>query len=57
MFNLRNPTEEQLQQQYQGLVEQLAKLGLKPEDVPRELEKLRKQIDAEISKHRNKKSA
>lgn len=46
-------TEKQ-QAQYRALVEELAKLGLTPEDVPSALQNLRAKVKAELSKVREK---
>lgn len=35
--------------QYEALVAQVRKLGLEPEDVPRALEELRRQIEADLA--------
>lgn len=47
MFNKRNLTKKEIAAQHTALVEQLAKVGIKPEDVPAALRDLRCQIEAE----------
>lgn len=49
MCNKRNPSEEEITAQYNALVNYLAKIGLKPEDVPQALEELQLQIRNELA--------
>ncbi len=54
MCNKRNPSEEEITNQYNKLVDYLGKIGLKPEDVPQELQKLQKQLSADMARHQKR---
>jgi hypothetical protein len=48
MFNKRNPSKEELAAQQTILLEHLAAMGLKPEDVPQAMQELQNQIKTEL---------
>lgn len=48
MFNKRNPSKEELAAQQTILLEHLAAMGLKPEDVPQAMQELQNQINTEL---------
>ncbi|NLI74752.1 MAG: hypothetical protein GX369_08330 [Euryarchaeota archaeon] len=50
MFSSRFPTPSEQEAQYNALVQQLAKIGLRPENVPQAMEELKKQIYADLVK-------
>jgi len=52
--NKRNPSEEEITIQYNKLVDHLEKIGLKPEDVPQALQKLQKQLRADMARHQRR---
>lgn len=54
MFNHRYPTQEEMAAQYNALVEQLAKIGLSPEDVPRALHELQQSIHADLVREKER---
>lgn len=49
MFNKRHPTEAEQKAQYDMLVQELAKMGLKPEDVPRAMAELKQEIENDMA--------
>ncbi|MTI82313.1 MAG: hypothetical protein FH756_00120 [Firmicutes bacterium] len=54
MCNKRNPSEEEITNQYNKLVDHLGKIGLEPEDVPQALQTLQKQLRADMARHQKR---
>ncbi|NPV30751.1 MAG: hypothetical protein HPY58_14175 [Firmicutes bacterium] len=50
MFNKRNPSKEELAAQQTILLEHLAAMGLKPEDVPQAMQELHRLILADLKR-------